>query len=201
MGNVCKPEYGLTDTAKSSGDTRFIRITDIEQSGNIIEENKKFISLSTDNKKYLLKKGDLLVARTGATFGKTALFDKNYPAIFASYLIRLNLINADILPKYYWFFSQSKIYWKQAYNFVAGGTQPQFNSNVIKQIKIPHPPISEQKEIADILTKIDRKIQTHKKKKSSLEELFKTMLNKLMTGQIRVHKININTYSIGKQYE
>ena len=193
LGNICKPEYGLTDTAKSSGDTRFIRITDIEQSGNIIEENKKFISLSTDNKKYLLKKGDLLVARTGATFGKTAFFDKKYSAIFASYLIRLNLINTDIFPKYYWFFSQSKLYWNQAYNFVAGGTQPQFNSNVIKQIKIPCPSVPEQKKIADILTKMDQKIQTHKKKKSKFKELFKTMLNKLMTGKIRVHGLNINT--------
>ena len=63
---------------------------------------------------------------------------------------------------------------------------------VIKDLKIPYPPITEQEEISDILSKIDQKIQIHKKKRSSLEELFKTMLNKLMTGQIRIHKLNIN---------
>ena len=149
LGNICKkPEYGFTDTARNSGSVRFIRITDIEQSGEITETNKKFIDVSTHNRKYLLQNDDLLVARTGATFGKTALFDKKYPAIFASYLIRLNFLNTDILPKYYWFFSQSKLYWNQAYNLVTGGSQPQFNSNAIQQIKIPYPPFSEQEEIA-----------------------------------------------------
>ena len=61
----------------------------------------------------------------------------------------------------------------------------------IKSIKIPHPPLFEQKEIADILTKIDQKIQIHKKKKLRLKELFKTMLNQLMAGKIRVHKLDI----------
>ena len=65
------------------------------------------------------------------------------------------------------------------------------NKEQIKKIKIPIPPIDEQKEIADILTKIDQKIQTHKNKKSKLEELFKVMLHQLMTGKTRVHKINI----------
>ena len=193
LGNVCKPEYGFTDVAKDNGNIRFIRITDIEQSGKIIEMHKKFIDISDDNRKYLLKKSDLLVMRIGATFGKTALFDKEYPAIFASYLIRLKFLNTDVLPKYYWFFSQSKIYWNQAYNLVAGGAQPQFNSNAIKQIKIPCPSLPEQEEITVVLMKIDQKIQVHKKKKSTLEELFKTMLNKLMTGKIRVQRLNIDT--------
>ena len=63
---------------------------------------------------------------------------------------------------------------------------------VIKDLKIPFPSLPEQKEISDILTKVDQKIQTHKKKKSKLEELFKTMLNKLMAGKIRVHKLDIS---------
>lgn len=66
----------------------------------------------------------------------------------------------------------------------------------IKNLKIPFPPLTEQKEITDILTKIDQKIQIHEKKKASLEELFKTMLNKLMTGQISAQQLNINTKSI-----
>ena len=194
LGNICKkPEYGFTDTARNSGSVRFIRITDIEPSGRITETDKKFIDVSEYNRKYLLKNGDLLVARTGATFGKTTLFDKEYPAIFASYLIRLNFLNTAVLPRYYWFFSQSKLYWNQAYSLVTGGSQPQFNSNAIKQIKIPCPPLPEQKEISDILMEIDQKIQIHEEKKTNLKELFKTMLSKLMTGKIRVHQLDLHT--------
>ena len=68
---------------------------------------------------------------------------------------------------------------------------------VIKDLKIPCPPLPEQEEISDILSKIDQKIQIHKKKRSSLEELFKTMLNKLMTGKIRVHKLDISKQIYG----
>ena len=69
---------------------------------------------------------------------------------------------------------------------------PGLNRNDVYKILIPRPPISEQEEIAGILNKIDQKIQIHKKKKLSFEELFKTTLSKLMTGTIRVHKLNIN---------
>ena len=72
-------------------------------------------------------------------------------------------------------------------------TVPILNKTNFEHFKIPCPPLPEQKEISDILTKIDQKIQTHKKKKSKLEELFKTMLNKLMTGKIRAHKLNIKS--------
>ncbi len=69
---------------------------------------------------------------------------------------------------------------------------PSLKLSEIKKIKISLPPLLEQEKIADILTKIDQKIETHRKKRSSLEELFKTALHQLMTGKIRVHKLNIN---------
>ena len=183
LESICNFEYGFSDIAKDRGSVRFIRITDIEQSGKIKEVNKKFIDISRSNIKYLLQKNDLLVARTGATFGKTAIFDKRYLAIFASYLIRLKFINSNILPKYYWFFSQSKAYWEQAYNLVKGGAQPQFNSNVIKKIEIPLPPLSEQKKIVDILSSWDSAIETTDKLISAKEKQFKWLLKKLITDQ------------------
>lgn len=53
----------------------------------------------TEKSKYLLKEGDLLVARIGATYGKTLYYDRKEPAVFASYLIRLTL-DESVLPKY-----------------------------------------------------------------------------------------------------
>ena len=147
LGDVCKPEYGFTDRAQDSGDVRFIRITDISSNGELIQNDMKFIQLSSDSKKYLLNKGDLLVARTGATFGKTMIFKENYQAVFASFLIRLNFNPETILPYYYWIFAQSDNYWNQANQLMTGGGQPQFNGNAIKQLKIPLPPLEIQKEI------------------------------------------------------
>lgn len=150
LNEICTFEYGYTDTATDDGDARFIRITDINSNGNISAENAKYINISEDNKKYLLNKGDILVARIGATYGKTTIYESDEQAIFASYLIRLNF-NKIVLPKYYFYFAQSDNYWEQAHNLVTGAGQPQFNANTIKLIRLPIPPIDEQKRIVSQL--------------------------------------------------
>jgi len=147
LGTICKPEYGFTTSAEDIGDARFVRITDIAPDGRIRKDEPKFIKLTHESEPYLLKKGDLLVARTGATFGKTMLFDEEYPAVFASYLIRLRFPQDKLLPEFYWSFAQSEKYWEQARNLATGGGQPQFNGNALTEIKIPLPPLEVQKEI------------------------------------------------------
>jgi type I restriction enzyme M protein len=147
LGTICKPEYGFTASAEDTGDTRFVRITDIAPNGRIRKDDPKFIKLTHESEPYLLTKGDLLVARTGATFGKTMLFDEQYPAVFASYLIRLRFPQKNLLPEFYWSFAQSEEYWEQARNLATGGGQPQFNGNALAQIRVPLPPLDVQKEI------------------------------------------------------
>jgi restriction endonuclease S subunit len=79
------------------------------------------------------------------------IFEENYPAVFASYLIRLRFKKNHVLPRFYWIFAQSDFYWNQAKSLVTGGGQPQFNGNALVQIKIPIPPLETQFAIiADI---------------------------------------------------
>lgn len=111
--------------------------------------------MNTDSEKYILKKGDILMARTGATFGKTMIFDGNEEAVYASFLIKIDLNKEVVNPTYYWHFAQSGLYWDQANKIVGGGAQPQFNANVLKTIKIPLPEMKEQNRIVSILDKFD----------------------------------------------
>lgn len=160
VGDFCELTYGYTDTAKETGDARFVRITDIDNSGLIKNDEIKYVSLTDDNSKYLLKHNDILVARTGATFGKTLIFKENYPAVYASFLIKIDFDHTLLDPFFFWIFTQTLSYWNQANALVTGGGQPQFNSNAIKQIKVPIPPMEIQKEIVsqvkDELSIIDR---------------------------------------------
>ena len=94
------------------------------------------------------------MARTGATFGKTLLFNEDYPAAYASFLIKISL-NDKVNPRYYWHFSKSSKYWEQANRLVGGGAQPQFNTKAISQIKIMLPPLEEQNRIVAILDRFD----------------------------------------------
>lgn len=147
IGEIASVEYGYTTSAKESGDMRFVRITDINKRGELRKDEIKFIDYDKNSSKFILNKEDILVARTGATFGKTMIFDEDYKAAFASFLIRINFDKQVILPRYYYFFAQSDLYWEQANSLVTGGGQPQFNGNALKQIKVPLPPLEVQKEI------------------------------------------------------
>lgn len=154
MEELAKFAYGYTDTAKDYGDTRFIRITDINEQGYLKQEEIKYISLSEEAKKYILQKGDIIMARTGATYGKTLYFDEDIQAVYASFLIKI-IPNERLLSRYYWHFTKTPLYWEQANKLVTTGGQPQFNTPALKQIKIPVPTIEEQEKIIKILDKFD----------------------------------------------
>ena len=154
MSEVASFTYGYTSKAQDSGNVRYIRITDITDKGQLNPKNGKYISLTADVRPYLLQKGDLIMARTGATYGKTLYYNEDYPSAYASFLIKITL-NQSVDSKYYWHFTRSSIYWEQANRLVGGGAQPQFNTGAISQVKIPLPSIEEQQRIADILDRFD----------------------------------------------
>ena len=147
--------YGFTDTAKETGDTRFIRITDISENGHLNKE-AKYINLSKEAEKYVLNKGDILMARTGATYGKTLYFDEDEQAVYASFLIKVALDKNRVLSKYYWHFAQSQRYWDQANKLATFGGQPQFNANALGRVRITIPTLERQKRIVKLLDEFDR---------------------------------------------
>ncbi len=147
LGDIATFEYGHTATAGEMGDARYIRITDIDEYGCLRPNDAKFIPLDDEAKASLAKKGDVFVARIGATAGKTLLFNSTAPAVFASYLIRVRLDPEKALPEFYWCLTQSKQYWEQREQLVSGGGQPQLNANALKLIEIPLLPLEEQRRI------------------------------------------------------
>jgi type I restriction enzyme, S subunit len=151
LGEIGEFTYGYAAKAQDSGDARFVRITDIDINGKLIATDSKYVDISGENERYLLKKDDLLMARTGATYGKTMIFEEDYPAIYAGFLIKLSFDERVIIPKFYWHFAQSNFFWNQANRLVSGGGQPQFNANVLKDVKILIPPLETQAEIVRIL--------------------------------------------------
>ena len=155
MGELAEFKYGLTASAEDSGAFRFLRITDITPWGKLSPEGAKYVSTSTRIDDFVVEPGDIFMARTGATFGKTMLVELEDPAVFASFLIRIRFKERNVLPAYYWHFAQSSLYWSQANAMVSSGGQPQFNANVLKLVVIPVPPLDEQKRIASTLDKFD----------------------------------------------
>jgi len=121
LGELGGFTYGYVAKAQDSGNARFVRISDININGKLLATKAKYVDISDDNEKYILKNNDLLMARTGATYGKTMIFEEDYPAIYAGFLIKLSLDEKIINPKFYWHFAQSDFFWYQANNLVSGG--------------------------------------------------------------------------------
>ena len=73
-----------------------------------------------------------------------------------------------------------------------GGQQQNLNLEIVRNLPIPIPPDKDlQVEVVDILDAIDLKIDLHRRKRAVLDELFKALLRKLMTGEIRVGELDL----------
>ena len=155
LGELADFKYGFTASAQNTGAFRFLRITDISPRGKLLPDGAKFVPASSRAAEYVVKPGDLLMARTGATFGKTMIVMSSDPAVYASFLIRIRFKKLNILPAYYWHFAQSDLYWSQASAMVSTGGQPQFNANALKLVAVPVPPVKDQERIVALLDKFD----------------------------------------------
>lgn len=155
LADLAEFTYGFTATAQDQGKYRFIRITDIDASGKLSPVGAKYVGESDEVDAYVVAPGDVLMARTGATYGKSMLAPPGEPSVFASFLIRIRFPSGKVLPEYYWHFAQSGSYWAQANSMVSTGGQPQFNANALKRVVMPVPPISEQVRLVALLGAFD----------------------------------------------
>ncbi|WP_138442993.1 restriction endonuclease subunit S [Sinomonas susongensis] len=156
LGQLADFKYGFTASAANTGAYRFLRITDITPWGQLSADGAKYVEPSSTAREYVVEPGDLLMARTGATYGKTMLVGSDEPpAVYASFLIRIRFKQPNVLPAYYWHFAQSDLYWSQARAMVSTGGQPQFNANVLKLVEIPVPSVEEQERMVNMLDKFN----------------------------------------------
>lgn len=148
-----KVNYGYTSksTLINTG-TKFLRITDI-QDNHVDWNTVPYCEIDEfDKPKFLLNKGDIVFARTGATVGKSYLIgDKVSNAVFASYLIRIQL-SILIDPKFVYYYFQSGNYWKQIGVKALGVGIPHVNATSLSKLKLPLTSINNQ---INIVSKIE----------------------------------------------
>ncbi|OGZ69163.1 MAG: hypothetical protein A3C50_02005 [Candidatus Staskawiczbacteria bacterium RIFCSPHIGHO2_02_FULL_43_16] len=157
-------QYGYTASANSKKiGPRFLRITDIQ--GNVVNwKTVPYCEISEKEKaKYLLKKNDLVFARTGATTGMSYFLDSDLTedAVFASYLIRLRFDDHKCDPRFLKYFFQSKNYWGQVRGSLSGSAQPGINAVTLSKLEVRLPDLKTQKKITDILDAYDLKIKNN----------------------------------------
>ena len=172
--------YGVSESAKTNGKYRLLRITDI-QNNSVQWDSVPYTDFDENKaKSYLLSDGDILFARTGATVGKSYLVQGlTEEAIYASYLIRVQTYDA-VLPQYLKFYFESGYYWEQIEQGSVGVGQPNVNGTILGNLHVPIPPIHEQFRIVSELSKWMGIIDIIEMGKTDLQTIIKQVKSKIL---------------------
>lgn len=182
--------YGANESADEPNMEwpRYIRITDIAENGSLKDET--YMSLFPDKAAdYMLQKGDILFARSGATVGKTYMFNENYPACFAGYLIKATC-GKDLLPEFLLKYTQSSVYENWKNSIYIQSTIQNIGADKYNQMPIPVPSLAEQQAIVSFLDSktamIDEAIRRIDEQIADLKAYRTALITDAVTGKIDV---------------
>lgn len=170
-------KYGIPASAEvfSEEKVRYLRISDIDDNGNLLNNDMKSVS-SDEIDKYILKEGDIVFARTGNSTGRSYYHEnKNGQLAFAGFLIKYGLDPNKVNPKYIKYFTISNEYKQWVKNLSVGSTRGNINAQTFASCPIVLPKRSQQDILVNILSALDDKIELNNKINAELEAMAKTM--------------------------
>lgn len=173
------PKYGLNASGIDyDGEHKYLRITDIDEVTHTFSP-EEITTPSEFSDDYLLEENDIVFARTGASTGKTYLYNPNDGDLyFAGFLIKFHIKDANARFVFYQTCTHEYEKWVHVMSTRSG--QPGINSEEYSTLKIKLPCIEEQQKIADCLSSMDSLIQTQQnvvttwqqRKKALLQQMF-----------------------------
>lgn len=193
FGKFTVSQYGYTEKAHwEKVGPKFLRITDIQDNKVDWDEVPWCPIDEAGMKQYAVQIGDIMIARTGATTGKSYLICDDVEAVFASFLIRLKVVDKNLDYNYLYGYMQSEDYWRQITDFSSGIAQPGVNANKLKQIKFKCPTLPEQHEIVrliDALLARERAAQQAAEQAlASIDLMKKSILARAFRGELGTNK-------------
>jgi type I restriction enzyme S subunit len=164
--------------------------------GKVDSGDLKYLKLQGDEADRLrLAIGDILFVRTNGRreyTGRCAVYMGELDeAFFASYLIRARLKPNTLLPQ----FAQVYATTPRGSSYLAGrasnAADGKFNINTqtVNSVPLPQPPLDEQSEIVEVVTACEAKTAALERERALLGELFRALLEELMTGRVSVERI------------
>lgn len=193
FGKFTVSQYGYTEKAHwEKVGPKFLRITDIQDNKVDWDEVPWCPIDEAGMKQYAVQIGDIMIARTGATTGKSYLICDDVEAVFASFLIRLKVVDKNLDYNYLYGYMQSEDYWRQITDFSSGIAQPGVNANKLKQIKFKCPSLPEQHEIVrlidDLLARERAAQQVAEQALASIDLMKKSILARAFRGELGTNK-------------
>ncbi|MBW3578874.1 MAG: restriction endonuclease subunit S [Actinobacteria bacterium] len=154
---VSTPSYGINAPAVPYRHDlpTYIRITDIDDAGRFVPAPKVSVS-DPSASDYYLEYGDILLARTGASVGKSYLHrPQDGRLVYAGFLIQVRVDDRKLDPEFLSQYLRSKPYWDWVEGMSLRSGQPGINSREYASLPVPLPQLSEQRRIAGALRDVD----------------------------------------------
>ncbi|MCO5185369.1 MAG: restriction endonuclease subunit S [Anaerolineae bacterium] len=189
---IVSSRYGLSKKGGDNGQYPILRMTN-QVNGFISADNLQYVDLSDDEfEKTKVEQDDILFNRTNSfeLVGRTAIFTLEGDYTFASYLIRIRVDTGRIDPYFLNNYLGSDVAQVRLKSIATRGvSQSNISATRLKGFLIPLPWFDEQCAINEKIRVVNKKVAIHQQKKRVLDELFRTLLHKLMTAQVRVHHL------------
>ena len=167
------PDYGVNAAAVPYSERlpKYLRITDISDDGTYLSDKQVSVDLEPTAANYL-DEGDIVLARTGASVGKSYRYKKeDGRLVFAGFLIRVKPDRTKLVSSYLANFLTSGQYWDWVAVTSARSGQPGINSTEYSSLSVPLPPdeLVEQQRIAACLSSLDELIAKQTQKLETLK--------------------------------
>lgn len=200
LNQLVSTQYGYTESAQTEPvGPKYVRGTDINKTSYIDWSSVPYCKISdADKKKYKLSKGDIFVIRM-ADPGKVGIVEQEVDAVFASYLIRLEIADKKILPYYLFYFLNSDQYQNYIQGASGGTTRKSASAGVVTGTEILVPPKELvdkfEKEVSLFRTELNNLLAQNTK----LRQVRDLLLPKLVTGEIEVRQTRPAKTKKGKE--
>ena len=182
------PNYGINAAAIPFDDAlpTYLRITDIGED-NQFRPSPRVSVRHPSAQTFFLNKGDLVFARTGASVGKSYLYNRDDgPLVFAGFLIRVSPNPRELQPGFLAYYVQSKRYWNWVATVSIRSGQPGINGQEYGTLQLPLPGPAEQCAIATALSDVDALLGGLDRLIAKKRDLKQAALQQLLTGQTRL---------------
>ena len=190
----------MTSAYWEGGSIPWVKTTEVNY--DLITDTEERITPSglANSAAKILPVGTILMAMygQGVTRGKVAIL--GIEAACNQACAAMNPSDKTVEPGY--LFHTLTYHYEDIRRLAHGGQQQNLNLEIVRDLPVGFPRnLDEQREIVEILDAIDQKIDLHKRKRAVLEELFKTLLHKLMTGDIRVADLDLSALKLAEKAE
>ncbi|WP_370859738.1 restriction endonuclease subunit S [Phocaeicola plebeius] len=189
---LSKPQYGANEVGlirNNNSQPRYIRITDIDENG-LISKNDLGATVTNVEDKYVLNENDIVLARSGATVGKSYIHKQlPYTCLYAGYLIRFIVDAKKILPDYFFIYTQLNPYKEWVNAIQRPSAQPNINAEEYQSLEIPLPNLHKQKEIVEYLNAA----YAQKLEKETESQILLKSINDYLLNELGIVIPNVDT--------